>query len=313
MKAKLKRVSTLLVKYQTPLKVGFTIITLAFLIYVSKPEKMWGFLLKMHMPTLGLVIVLKFVTDIFKIAKWKLLANTFSKVSFFEAARSFYIGVALAVITPFAVGELGRGLFLENRKKTELAALVVLDKIFDLGTVLCFSLIGIGFVMRLMWANVIVIIGYVFLPLITLYFMQRQLPPRFVKIQIVNRLHVVLQGIPPQKVLRALALSVVYFSLFYAQAYGILRASGTYFPVEVIYYFPLITLSTILPLTIGGVGIREGAAILFLKPYGIPSAVAFNTFFIHFVIANVFAGLIGVAFLWYGKTKSQADASIVKA
>ncbi len=70
-------------------------------------------------------------------------------------------------------------------------------------------------------------------------------------------------------------------------------AYGESFPAEVVLYFPVITLSTILPITIGGLGVREGTAIYFLKRYQIPEAVAFNTFFTHFVIANVLAGLLG--------------------
>ena len=64
---------------------------------------------------------------------------------------------------------------------------------------------------------------------------------------------------------------------------------------EITLYFPIITLSTILPIAIGGVGIREWTAILLLRRFGVPESAAFNTFFVHFVVVQLLPALAGTA------------------
>jgi hypothetical protein len=88
-------------------------------------------------------------------------------------------------------------------------------------------------------------------------------------------------------------LSILGFVVFYSQAFVMLRAFWPTASWEVVPYFPIITLSTILPIGIGGVGVREWTAVLLLRQFAIPEAVAFNTFFSHFVIVQVLPFLVG--------------------
>ena len=58
--------------------------------------------------------------------------------------------------------------------------------------------------------------------------------------------------------------------------------------------FPITLLTNILPITIGNLGVREGATILLLREYGIESEIAFNTAIILFFLHSFIPAIIGI-------------------
>jgi len=293
----LKRIKS---KYYLLLKIVLTISSVGLLFYLSDPDQVVRYLSQIDLTQLLFIIILKFFTDLFKIRKWMLLARVqLPTFTFWNAVRSFYKGMTLAVITPFSVGELGRGVMATKSNKVELSGLVILDKAFDLATVAMFSMMGFAILSR----QTILAFGLLICYYICILLL-KELPVLFENIGFLSKIKIgffqnLISGIKSVSItttLRAGLLSTIYFLLFYWQAYLILSAYGDQFPYEVVFYFPLITLSTILPITVGGLGIREGTAIILLGRYNIPEAVAFNTFFLHFVIANVLAGILGAMF-----------------
>ena len=60
--------------------------------------------------------------------------------------------------------------------------------------------------------------------------------------------------------------------------------------------YPIIILINILPLTIGGIGIREGASMITLSKFGIPPEAAVNASFLLFCANTLIPGLIGALF-----------------
>lgn len=280
-----------------------TIAAFALIGVVAKPKQVIAYLANINAALLLGIIVLKFFSELFKIRKWMLLARVgVPDFSFWAAWRSFYIGLLLATITPSSIGELGRGAVASRINKVELSGLVIVDKMFDLATVALFSVLGVAVIMR----QPIVVIGAVGFYLIGLIYL-KQIPTlleklgffklKFLPIDFVKALTSGLRVLPTSLTLRVCILSLTYFTLFYLQTYLIMVAHEIYVPLEAVCYFPLITLSTILPISISGLGVREGTAILLLRTLGIPEAVAFSTFFLHFIISNVLGGLLGAILL----------------
>jgi hypothetical protein len=288
------------------LKVILTLVFLGLVIWIANPSKIFLFWTELDLRIFGGVIALKFFSDIFKIGKWKLLARIADdQISFWESARSFYGGMALAVVTPFAIGELGRGALTNSSKRAELSGLAILDKAIDLMTVLAFTIAGlvllagriegVAISLVLYWSGLFAFVSF-----------SRWIRQRWgAKNDLLNRLVTVAAQVKMSTILQTGTLSLIYFALFYLQAYFILLSFGLPFPREVIFYFPLITLSTILPITIGGLGIREGTAVFLLRQYGLPEAVIFGTFFMHFIVANVLAGLLGVIAYFLPREKKR--------
>ncbi|NIS38898.1 hypothetical protein GWN26_13645, partial [Candidatus Saccharibacteria bacterium] len=62
-------------------------------------------------------------------AKWRyLLKNRFSDISDKEAIGSLLFGYTLGLVTPGRLGELGRGLFFQNKDRLTITGLNILDK-----------------------------------------------------------------------------------------------------------------------------------------------------------------------------------------
>jgi uncharacterized protein (TIRG00374 family) len=73
-------------------------------------------------------------------------------------------------------------------------------------------------------------------------------------------------------------------------------AMGVSIPAS--YYWiavPMVTLMTLLPISINGMGVREGGMILFLSPLGVPASTAMSLAFLWFSVftaASLFGGLL---------------------
>lgn len=248
-----------------------------------------------------------------KTLRWQILVQIQDSISFKEALRSYLAGLTLATITPLAAGEIGRGLFVESDDRAGLTGKVALDKLVDLSTVGVFSgvgllligetnayAVGLGVLVSLgaAWAG-----GYMLLPTFQRRFgdvkggwlVRLRIP------SIINGL----VGIPRLQLGLNIGLSFMGFVIFYAQAFILLLAFWPEASWQVVPYFPIITLSTILPVAIGGLGIREWTAVLLLRQFGVPEAAAFSAFFLHFLVVQLLPALFGAIIIgsFMGKRK----------
>jgi uncharacterized protein (TIRG00374 family) len=236
-----------------------------------------------------------------KTLRWQLLIGPEEDFPFSEALRSYLAGLALAVVTPLAAGEAGRGLFVQGGKGAELTGKVIIDKLVDLFSVTLFASGGLllSGVAAARTAGLVLLLGVVVAAGVAVlgfrlwgkgltsgkhsWLSRFQLPS-------------IMAGMASTRTSRLIfnfLLSLFGFSVFYAQAFVILKAFWMASSREVVPYFPIITLSTILPIAIGGVGIREWTAVLLLRRFDIPEAVAFNAFFSHFVVVQLIPSLVG--------------------
>jgi len=80
--------------------------------------------------------------------------------------------------------------------------------------------------------------------------------------------------------------------------------------ISVIYYFlyiPIVGLLTMIPLTIGGLGIRENSFVAFFSNLGISSASATSTSLLFLVINFIYALIGSVVFLFLKKSKAKKE------
>jgi uncharacterized protein (TIRG00374 family) len=74
-------------------------------------------------------------------------------------------------------------------------------------------------------------------------------------------------------------------------------------PVPAAYYWilvPLVTLMTLVPISLNGMGVREGGTVLLLAPLGVPAATALSLSFLWFA-AFTAASLFGVVLYLFGR------------
>ena len=97
-------------------------------------------------------------------------------------------------------------------------------------------------------------------------------------------------------VLSALYQMVWIFTTFY-----ISRAIGLFVPIHVFFsILPLVYLVTVLPVSLGGVGVREGAFVLLLAQFGVMASDAVTLSFLEYLSRIAIAGLSGVMHLFVG-------------
>jgi hypothetical protein len=114
-----------------------------------------------------------------------------------------------------------------------------------------------------------------------------------------GRFLVAVKEIPVALLFKCLGVALVNFAFYYVQVYLMVRAFSEHVGLSAVAWFPTITLSTIIPYAIGGLGIRELVAAYWLSNYGLTWAAAGSAFFAHFVIIMILPGLVGA--VWVGR------------
>src|SRR5262249_31656854 len=61
---------------------------------------------------------------------------------------------------------------------------------------------------------------------------------------------------------------------------------------------PLVTLATMLPITFNGMGVREGAMVVFLAPLGVPAGTAVSLSFLWFCVFTTASVVGGIVYLF---------------
>jgi uncharacterized membrane protein YbhN (UPF0104 family) len=111
----------------------------------------------------------------------------------------------------------------------------------------------------------------------------------------------------PRRLTAAVALGLAVQAVYIVAWVALARALGLPLPLEsFLITVPLVSLSTMAPITLSGVGVREGAWILLLKPYGVAPADALALRLIYFGCWMVVAAIGGVWFAARGTGLERA-------
>jgi uncharacterized membrane protein YbhN (UPF0104 family) len=87
----------------------------------------------------------------------------------------------------------------------------------------------------------------------------------------------------------AYQLVLVLAALMAAKAVGMSVAVG---PTALLAFFPAVLIAQVLPISIAGLGVREGAFVLFLTPLGVPTQQAIALGLLLYLL-NVAVSLLG--------------------
>ena len=294
-----------------------TVISAAMVVWLAlwiRPQALAASLHAADWRPLAAALLLTPVVVACKSLRWYLLVRSTCAISPVEAVRSYLGGLALATLTPFASGELGRGLVTRAPDRAGLTGKVVLDKVVDLSAVVALAAIGLvildtGLSVAVGLAVAATALAGWSVLLVGGPHLARWAATRGDGPVRRLRLPAVVAGLAatPRPVLAAVGLLAGGgLVVFYVQTFLILSAFTAAPPVTVTLVFPLVTLSTLFPLSVGGVGVREWAAVIVLGRLGIAEAAAFNTFFGQFLIVQALPALVGA--LLIGSTWSRAAA-----
>lgn len=256
----------------------------------------------------ALVLTVPFIT--LKALRWHaMLLAAGVDATFREATVSLVGGMGLALVTPARLGELVRVAYLRDPRKWKIGGLVMLDKGFDVLVLTGLSIPGawrlLGPVPGVLFSLATVVgLSLVFDPrtvLAKVSVFTRALPFRD-KVESVSSSAEILR---PRSTLVFLLFTLLSFVVVLAQ-FGILLLNWHSWSFSVVLLtFPLVVLTNVVPLTVGGLGIREGTAAILLSHYGVPAADAALAAFLMFAINTALPGVLGTVLLPTAGAQSQ--------
>ena len=237
-----------------------------------------------------------------KIAKWGfIVSQARPHVRFPTTAVSFLVGVAVGIVTPARTGELTRVLYLNTENRFELLGLVVADRVMDLATILLFAGVSVG-LLTSPPLGLIPILGAALLAVglaasRSLAEWIEATRHSFPGKSRVSRLLGQLRTLRPSVISKGMLLSVLIFALALLQFYWLLTAFEPVSWKAPVVSFPLLVLAGALPITIAGIGVREGTATLVLLALGVAEVTAIGAAVFSFTMNTLLPGLLGAVLL----------------
>jgi len=237
-----------------------------------------------------------------KALRWHLLLRAGNiRASFLESTISLIGGMGLGLVTPARIGELIRAAYLRDPRKLKIGGLVMIDKGLDVLVLAALSIPGawllLGPLAGVAFALVTILgLFLIYSPgrlLVWLPGVSFRLPAR----ARLERVWSSLDSLSTRATTTYLVLTVLSFVVVLLQ-FGLILLSWRSWSFSVAALtFPLVILTNVLPLTIGGLGIREAAAVVLLGHYGVPPAHAALAAFLMFAINTALPGMAGALLL----------------
>ena len=283
------------------LRYGLTILLVALICWkVVKPSQLLDAvrtLSPLHL-ALAMALTLPFLT--LKALRWHLLLRAGRcQATFAQAFVSLIGGMGLALVTPARIGEVSRAAYLPEPRKLRVGALVMVDKMYD---VIVLALLSVAGAARLVSPLFALALGLFGVAGVYLALRPRDLRRVYagvgLRLPMYAKIDKVLEGFAEfRATVGALCLLYTFgsFLIVLFQYWIILRAWHVGGLDVVVYCFPLVVLTNAVPLTVAGLGIREGTAILLLNHFGIASQVAGTSAFLMSFMNTVLPGLLGAA------------------
>lgn len=264
---------------------------LSFLDYKTVFES----LLHLNMYYIALFVLLWYVVLVIKVYRWHMVQNYFSRpLSFKENLWVFIETIYLSHVTPGKVGDMARIWIMDKYfdiPKKESTVAYIFDRIQDLFFMVLFVLYSTVFVIKIPISNYIYILfilfitGYIFKNKILSFFQHKIKLIETIKTDLIFEAKIFF-------------INVLMFAFHFLEFYMLAKAMDITLEYNfIIALISISTLASIIPISVGGLGVREGVFIFLLATVGVSkeSAVLLslldNVFFVAvFIVALYFFG-----------------------
>ncbi len=240
--------------------------------------------------------------------KWNYLLKLIKpNVSARESMNSLLAGFTFGFITPGRVGEFGRAFFIKDCPWVKVIGIAFIDKFFSLAIVIFAGAIGILTLIggQLHFYSLLPLIIFTLVALLLLryllfhpevfrnflYHLNVMLPFR----EKVKLLISSFDCFHRKQALKLFGLSILFYLIFFTQYFILISA---FEPVRLLPSFQAISstllVKSMLPISLGDLGIRESAAVFFLGKIGADRTTAFNASIMIFMINILLPSLAGL-------------------
>lgn len=296
------------------LKLALTLAILAWLIYYLRSNDLLAVMWQVKPSAIIFALALLPVNLGLQFLKWHYLLRTAASRNTSPRASLFSLlaGFPLGLITPGRWGELGRAFFLPQLKPTRVVLLAAMDKIFDLlinmllGACALFYLINKKLLPEMLALPVALLI--LFFVLMNALALQPFALKSFARVlrKLRRKKIIALQVLPrfSRRDLLVVWLISFAFVLTYSLQFVILLRGF----IDIKFFDAMVGASatffakSLLPIAIGDLGVREGAAAFFFSRMGMLPQAAFDASLLLFVINLLAPSLLGMLLVWKDQT-----------
>jgi len=246
--------------------------------------------------------------------KWRYILRTYYQdISNALVIRSLLFGITLGFITPGNLGELARALYFKNYDRMVITGLNIVDKfsgilifttigLFSLNYLLVtqFHLAGwVGISLTMLNFLVILVLWFLAFNPHWLYRMAGRLPWGSGKRFRLKDLILGIQHLTRRDSAVILSITLCWFVVIIGQYHLLMLA---FQKVSLLHSFMAVSAAlftkVVLPISVGDLGIREGATVYYYSLFAVPKTAAFNTAFLIFFINFLIPALTGSYFVF---------------
>ena len=271
---------------------------------------------------IGLVVALGILNIYLQYSKWRLTCKEVLKVDDkTKVFRSLFFGFSAGIITPLRLGEyVGRGIEFKDKSLVQVTLATLVDKFFPLLMVAFIGSISSLLFTYFYYQVSLYIVMALFVIIFTLFyalvllilsdkfwnnvlFSKLKSSPKmskvFEKIKVFQKLN-------RRYFYKMTLISFLFYTCFLVQ-YALLVSAFSHNFNFLNYFWAanliMFTKTVIPPVSMGELGIREGASVYFLTQMGESASVAFNASILLFIINLLIPALIGVGMFFRKNAK----------
>lgn len=293
-------------------KILLTLSVLILLVVTIHPQEIIHAFTRSRFPLVLVSLGLVIPNLILRALKWGYLLRQVKPSSVREILNTLLVGFTFALVTPGQLGEFGRAFFISGRPRLELIGISIIDKLYNLLPIILCGSLGILLLPGLaLGTNTYIIASCcILVALLWLISLLILLSPGWIRdlLYAINvmlpyrdKIKILLGAMNPIKKRQSLILaglgtahyliSIIQFHLLVLSFQPIsiadsLRASSATMFVK-----------ALLPISIGGLGVGETAAVGFFRQFDIGRAAAFNSSVMLFSMNIVLPAVIGFLIL----------------
>ncbi len=250
----------------------------------------------------------------FQVGKWRLVLRlVWPDVSIREAFRSFVAGLSLGILTPGRVGELGRAFFLPARSRSVAAGLAVLDRVYTMSTFVALGLLAASWLSASVLADVLEWVRYVPLAWLlllswpgTIGWLGSALGRRFAWADELEQAASLVRLRHTVTLIGVNLLYVLYVGLQFSVA--VAAYSAISWPEGLLAGLATLSAKILIPLSVGDLGVREAASVLFYRLAGATPAAAFSGALSLYVVNVAVPAIFGLRWVAGAGAPSPAPA-----
>lgn len=288
-------------------------VTLLFLIFrLIGFEEIYAALLGMNFNYILVSLMFVLLLMLVKSIRWRNIASTFKAyISLADSVNYTFISFAFGFITPGRVGEFIKSKYLADKAKAgyfRSFLTVVIDKIFDLAALLGLVFLGTLFLdINSPFSDLFIFPFILYTIILILIFLFFDEALKFAKFLIPRKYKddLKLLRITRRFYLASLGLSFLIWFFLSVAGFFILKAldASEISLLIAIIVVPLMALSSQLPISLGGIGVREVVAIYALSFIGIAAEKSIVFSLIYTFVSLGIPAIIGV--ILYIKSKNK--------